>query len=126
MVKINFIADLKEIITQELCSLDHPPKYEEDVDKVLTRYLNLLVRIPPTIVWTVNQSKELANKIIPQEITLGLQKFIKKAKSGQDLKHHLSIMINKPGYKDLRFYDWGVYHFHLGTSRYPRHQEFLE
>lgn len=85
-----------------------------------------MVRIPPTIVWTVNQSKELANKIIPDEITLGLQEFIEKAESGQDLKPHLSITINKPGYKDLMFYDWGVYHFHLGTNPHPRHQEFLE
>ncbi len=69
MAIINFIADYKEIITQKLSSLGHPPKDEEDLDTVLTRYLNLLLRIPPTIVWTVEQSKELANKIIPQEIT---------------------------------------------------------
>ena len=126
MAQINFLADFKEIITQELCSLGHPPKDEENLDTVLTRYLNLLLRIPPTIVWTVEQSKELANKIIPQEITLGLQQFIEKAKSGQDLKPHLSITLNKPGYKDLMFYDWGVYHFHLGTNPHPRHQQFLE
>ena len=85
-----------------------------------------MVRIPPTIVWTVNQSQELANKIIPQEITLGLQQFIDKAESGQDLTPHLSIKINKPGYKDLMFYDWGVFHFHLGTNPHPNRQGFLK
>jgi len=54
---INFLADYQQIITQELCSLGHPPKDEEDLDTVLTRYLNFLERIPPTIVWTVRQSK---------------------------------------------------------------------
>ena len=69
MAKINFLADFKEKITLDLCSLGHPPKDEENLDTVLKRYLNLSLRIPPTIVWTVRQSKELANKILPQEIT---------------------------------------------------------
>jgi hypothetical protein len=126
MAKINFFADFKEKITQELCSLGHPPKDEEDLDTVLKRYLNLLLRIPPTIVWTVRQSKELANKTLPQEITLGLQQFIEKAESGQDLKPHVSTKINKPDYKDLMFYDWGVFHFHLGTNPHPKLQGFVE
>lgn len=125
MAKINFIADLKEKITQELCSLGHDPKEEEDLDTVLTRYLNFRVRIPPTIEWTVNQSKELANKILPQEITLGLQQLIDKAESGQDLKPHLSTLIDKPDYKDLMFYDWGIFHFHLGTDSHPKRQGFV-
>jgi hypothetical protein len=127
VAKINFLdADLKEIITQELCSLGHPPKDEEDLDTVLKRYLNLSLRIPPTIVWTVRQSKELANKILPQEITLGLQQLIEKAESGQDLKPHLSTLIDDPDYPDLMFYDWGIFHFHLGTNPHPKRQGFVE
>jgi hypothetical protein len=126
MAQINFLADFKEKITQELCSLGHPPKDEEDLDTVLTRYLNFLVRIPPTIVWTVKQSKELANKILPQEITLGLQQLIEKAESGQDLTPHLSTQSDNPDYKDLMFYDWGIFHFHLGTNPHPRRQGFVE
>ena len=126
MAKINFFADYKEIITQKLCSLGHPPKDEEDLDTVLKRYLNFSLRIPPTIVWTVRQSKELANKILPQEITLGLQEFIEKAESGQDLKPHVSTKINKPDYPDLMFYDWGIFHFHLGTNPDPKHQGFVK
>ena len=68
----------------------------------------------------------MANKIISEEIKLGLQQFIEKAQSGQDLTPHLSIKINKPGYKDLMFYDWGIFHFHLGTNPHPKRQEFLE
>ncbi|MEG4270561.1 MULTISPECIES: hypothetical protein [unclassified Microcoleus] len=126
MAQINFLADFKEIITQELCSLGHPPKYEEDLDTVLTRYLNFSLRIPPTIVWTVKQSKELANKNIPQEITLGLQEFIEKAESGQILKPYLSTQSDNPNYKDLMFYDWGIFHFHLGTNPHPKRQGFVE
>jgi len=92
----------------------------------LKRYLNFSLRIPPTIVWTVRQSKELANKILPQEITLGLQHLIEKAESGQDLKPHLSTLIDDPDYPDLLFYDWGIFHFHLGTNPHPRRQGFVE
>src|SRR4028118_685023 len=126
MAKINFFADFKEKITPDICSLGHPPKDEEDLDTVLKRYLNLLLRIPPTIVWTVRQSKELANKILPQEITLGLQQLIEKAESGQDLKPHLSTLIDDPDYPDLMFYDWGIFHFHLGTNPHPKRQGFVE
>ncbi len=126
MAKINFLADYKEIITQKLCSLGHPPKDEQDLDTVLRRYLNLSLRIPRTIVWTVRQSKELANKILPQEITLSLQQLIEKAESGQDLKPHLSTQSDNPDYRDLMFYDWGIFHFHLGTNPHPKRQGFVE
>lgn len=68
----------------------------------------------------------MENKIIPQEITLGLQEFIEKAESGQILKPHLSTKSDNPDYKNLMFYDWGIFHFHLGTNPDPKHQEFLE
>jgi len=126
VAKINFLADLKEIITQELCGLGHPPKDEEDLDTVLTRYLNFLVRIPPTLEWTVNQSQELANRNFPEEIKLGLQEFIEKAESGQILQPHLSTHSDNPDYQDLMFYDWGIFHFHLGTNPHPRRQGFVE
>ena len=54
MAQINFLTDFQEIITQKLCSLGHPPKDGEDLETVLKSYLNFLVRIPPTIEWTVN------------------------------------------------------------------------
>jgi hypothetical protein len=92
----------------------------------LKRYLNLSLKIPQTIEWTVRQSKELANKILPQEITLGLQPLIDKAESGQDLKPHLSTLIDDPDYPDLMFYDWGIFHFHLGTNPHPKRQGFVE
>ncbi len=54
-----------------------------------------------------------------------MQQFIEKAESGQDLKPHLSTLIDNPDYKDLMFYDWGIFHFHLGTDSHPKHQGFV-
>jgi hypothetical protein len=123
---INFISDLKEVITEKLSRLGHRPAPEEDIDTLLIRSLNLARRIPPIIEWTVKQSKELARKSLLPEIRLGLEQFIKKAESGQNLKPHLSKKSDDPDYKDLMFYDWGVFHFHLGTNSNPNHNEFVE
>lgn len=126
MAHINFISDLKEVITEKLTRLGHDPAPEEDIDTLLIRSLNLARRVPPIIEWTVKQSKELAIKSLRPEIRLGLEQFIKKAESGQNLKPHLSKTSDDPDYKDLMFYDWGVFHFHLGTNSNPNHNEFVE
>ena len=126
MAHINFISDLKEVITQKLSRLGHPPAPEEDIDTLLIRSLNLARRVPPIIEWTVMQSNELARKSLLPEIRLGLEQFIKKAESGQNLKPHLSKKSDEPDYKDLMFYDWKVFHFHLGTNSNPNHNEFVK
>jgi hypothetical protein len=123
---INFISDLKEVITEKLSRLGHPPAPEEDIDTLLIRSLNLARRVPPIIEWTVKQSQELATKSLLPEIRLGLEQFIKKAESGQNLKPHLSKKSDDPDYKDLMFYDWRVFHFHLGTNSNPNHNEFVK
>lgn len=126
MAHINFISDLKEVITQKLSRLGHPPAPTENIDTLLIRSLNLARRVPPIIEWTVMQSNELTRKSLMPEIRLGLEQFIQKAESGQNLKPHLSKKSDDPDYKDLMFYDWGVFHFHLGTNSNPNHNEFVE
>jgi hypothetical protein len=126
VANIDFLADLQEVISQELSILGHSPALGEDLDAILIRYLNLQRRVPPVLKWTIKQSKELAVKSFPQPIQLGLQQFIKKAKSGQSLKPHLSTQSNNPNSQDLMFYDWGVFHFHLGTNPHPKHHGFVE
>lgn len=126
MAHINFISDLHEVITQKLSRLGHPPTPEEDIESLLIRSLNLARRVPPIIEWTVMQSNELARKSLLPEIRLGLEQFIQKAKSGQNLKPHLSKKSNDPDYKDLMFYDWKVFHFHLGTNSNSNHNEFVK
>lgn len=126
MADINFLADIQELITQELSRLGHPPALGENLDTVLIRYLNFTRRLLPILPWTVKQSKDLASKSLPQKIKLGLQQFIKKAESGQSLKPHLSTQSDNPNFRDLMFYDWGVFHFHLGTNTHPNRQGFVE
>jgi hypothetical protein len=55
-------------------------------------------------------------KSLSADIQEGLNGFIEKARTGEDLKPYTSKQINDPSYSDLMFYDWGTYHFHLGKE----------
>ncbi|MEB3121134.1 MAG: hypothetical protein VKL41_07915 [Snowella sp.] len=119
MANIDFLADLKAFIEQELSTLGLLPDFVSttDIDTLLMRYVDVMRRVPPVIQWTVKKSKELEQKNLPGVIRSGLDQFIDKAESGQDLKPHLSKKIyEKPEFKDLMFYDWQISHFHLGTE----------
>lgn len=126
MATLNFASDLQELIEQDLSNLGHASQPGEDFDTVLIRYLNLSCRLLPVVSWTVKQSTDVANKSLPKEIRDGLKQLIKKAESVEDLKPYLSTQINDPDYADLMFYDWGIFHFHLGTTPHPKHKGFIK
>lgn len=126
MATLNFASDLQKLIEQKLSNLGHASQPGEDLDTALIKYLNLSSRLLPVVPWTVNQSTDVANKSLPKEIRDGLKQFINKAESGKDLKPYLSIQINNPDYADLMFYDWGIFHFHLGTTPHPKHKGFIK
>lgn len=126
MATLDFASDLQELIEQELSNLGHASQPGEDLDTVLIRYLNLSSRLLRVVPWTVKQSTDVANKSLPKKIRDGLEQFIKKAESGEDLKPYLSTRINAPDYADLMFYDWGIFHFHLGTTPHPKHKGFIK
>ncbi|MGK7938936.1 MAG: hypothetical protein AB4062_02020 [Crocosphaera sp.] len=117
MGKIDFIQDLKPIFSQQLNQLGYKTKEKYDVETILYHYFNIIFRLPPVQNWTIKQSQELIDKTdsLKPNIKQGLEKFIKNAERGNDLKPWMSENINQADYIDLMFYDWGIYHFHLGT-----------
>ena len=113
---MNLLSDVERAIRQELSTLGYAPRPGDDLDAVLLRYINVLNRLPRVVAWDVRMSQDLASKRLPTPIQEGLEKFIEKAKAGVDLKPHVSTLITNPDYADLMFYDWGMLHFHLGTT----------
>lgn len=122
MAKIDFIQDLKPIFSNELSKRGYKTKEKYNVETVLDHYLNITLRLPPIQNWTINQSQELIDKTdsLRTSIQQGLEKFIKNAERGNDLKPWMSENINKADYRDTMFYDWGIYHFHLGTKTHKK------
>lgn len=119
MAKIDFIQDLKPIFSQKLNDLGYKTQKNYSVETILYHYFNIIFRLPPVQSWTIKQSQELIDKTdsLKPSIKQGLEKFIKNAERGNNLKPWMSREINHAGYnEDLMFYDWGIYHFHLGTK----------
>jgi hypothetical protein len=50
---------------------------------------------------------------------------VQNAKAGKNLKPYVSTNITDADYPDLLFYDWGVYHFHLGLGPDKRRKGFI-
>ena len=118
---MDLLSDLKQFIERELAVRGYTAKPSDDLDAVLLRYLNVLNRVPRHVPWDVKLSKELSAKTQDSRIQKGIKRFIQKAKAGEDLTPYLSRRFpQNPDYQDSMFYDWGMFHFHLGTKRNPR------
>lgn len=126
MASMNFLDNLREILTQEIFLLGYSVEAGSDLYTIAIQYFDLKRRIPPNLKWTVKQSKNLAIKPLSRSIRSGLDKFIKQAETGKNLKPYLSIQIDNPNYRDLMFYDWGIFHFHLGTKPHRKYKGFIE
>ena len=89
MANIDFLADLKDVIEQELSTLGFPPDpvTTANIDTLLMRYVDVMRRVPAVIHWTVEISTELKHKNLPDAIKLGLSQFINKAKLGKGASH---------------------------------------
>lgn len=87
-----------------------------DLRALAIRHQNIVRRTPPTAEWELRVSKELSARNLLQETKHGLAYFMQQAERGADLRPFLSANIDDADYKDLMFYDWGIYHFHLGTK----------
>jgi len=128
MAKIDLLSDLKIMVEQELSNLGYSNSITADLDTVLLNYFNVINRLPAIIKWKIKQSKEVKQKIktLTPDIKQGVENFIRKAKFGQDLRPHLSKRINQSDTKDLMFYDWGIFHFHLGIRQDENQPDFVE
>jgi hypothetical protein len=119
LASIDLLSDLQYLVETELANLGYPPPGGEGVDKVLLRYLNLCGRLPPVLRWTIKVSTDLQSRQLPKDLKNGMDLLVETARGGKGLRPHMSENIEHPDFRDLLFYDWGVFHFHLGTSKKP-------
>ena len=57
--------------------------------------------------------------VCPPALKAGFDALVRKVEQGDDLRPHLSTLIRKPDLNDPLLNDWGVHHFHLGTTLEP-------
>jgi hypothetical protein len=116
MAKADFRSDLQRIITNDLRTLGYVVEASDPLDSILMQYLNVSTRVPAVVTWRIEKSKELNNKALASPIRTGLENFTRSASTGDNLKPYLSKTIANSNYADRMFYDWGIFHFHLGDA----------
>ena len=123
---MNFENDLRQQFANWLSMNDYPA--DGDLRALVIRYQNITRRIPPRSMWKLRISRKLAARKLPRKIKDGLSHFMEQARSSEDLRPFLSSNIKRGDYKDLMFYDWGIYHFHLGSkkARHGNRRGFIE
>jgi len=110
---MDFFQSLASILRSELTAKHYriPPGWTDD--EVVEGYVNLVRRQIPLVPREVCRSAEL---VCPPEQASGLQELFRKVAAGEPVKPHQSRSVKKPSFNDGLFTDWGIQHFHLGTS----------
>ena len=85
-------------------------------------YANLAYRISDTRPRELLYSKSFS---CPPYLLSGLRLLESKIRKGESLFPHVSRTIFDATKQDGMLYDWGIYHFHLGTSSDHKHQRLI-
>ena len=112
-VNIDVFKGLANIFRGELKEIGYNTDDVTDDRELMTNYFTVRYRLLP-----IKPRKVfIANKITcPQDLKEGYEAFINKVSEGGDLNPHMSRTNKVLDKKGKLFYDWGIYHFHLGQN----------
>lgn len=114
--EMDFYSDWIAILRNELAALGYPPPAGVDHQEVCFRYFNYRKRAVDVRPRAIEQSKQFT---VPADQEAGYATLKAKIEAGEDLRPHLSTRLTNPDYDDPMLNDWGVHHFHLGTTPHP-------
>jgi hypothetical protein len=112
-VEANFEADWIEFCREALASLGCPAAPGTSDEDVSFQYFNAQKRLVAARPRTVHKAQGFT---CPADLTAGLEVLLGKVERGDNLGPHLSRKVLDPAEDDVLLNDWGVHHFHLGTS----------
>ena len=103
------------------------PQGTEDRDKLrddaIMAWFNYLHRLIPA------QPRKLISNpslVCPTDVSQGWAMLQQEVKDGIDLTPRLSRTIENGDCNDGMLYDWGIHHFHLGTTADPKHPRLIQ
>ncbi len=112
-MEIDLYRDWVAHLKNELAAFGYDTTQMQSPEAVVHTFLNLTKRLvrpsPRTVLKTRNFS-------CPPELATGLSEVERKISSGEDLSPHLSRLLRNPSFNDPLLNDWGIHHFHLGTT----------
>ena len=113
VIEMDFYSDWIEILRRELTTEGFPPEAHDDDQDICFRYFNFRKRSVSTIPREVLKPSDFT---VPTEHQEGVDEIIKKLENGTSMVPHLSRSITDADYDDAMLNDWGIHHFHLGTT----------
>ena len=115
-LQLDFCADWTAIQRAELVRIGYAVPANTTPKKLSLLFFNALFRRVPQRPRRVLKSRELQ---CPPELQAGLTWLEQRVINGDDLNPHLSRKTPTLDYDDALLNDWGIYHFHLGTTFLP-------
>lgn len=111
--RMNFVADVTAMFRDHLTALGYhlPPTLPDEAVRI--RYFNLSHRLIPARPRAIHHAVGFT---CPPAVQAGLHLLEGKITRGDDLRPHLSRGLLNIDYSDALLNDWGIYHFHLGTT----------
>ena len=104
---------LTNIMREELVEVGRDMTGLDDNDKIFVAYYNTCLLFPYPLKYYVHIHQDF---VCPPECKDGYEILLDKMQSGKKFSAHLSRTTKKTENHDLMLYDWGIYHFHLGTT----------
>lgn len=112
-VQSDFYTDLGDILRQTLTRDGYAPAPAADPHEVFCRFFNYRKRAVSS---TSRKVEESATFAVPPPEAAGYAALKQKFETGADVRPHLSTRLTDLDYNDALLNDWGIHHFHLGTS----------
>ena len=112
-LEIDLYSDWIEILRSELTRMGYTVPAVKDPQEVAILYHDAHLRRVSQRPRKVSKAKDF---VCPPELEAGLALLEAKVTAGDDLNPHVSRKILKIGFQDGLLNDWGIQHFHLGTT----------
>lgn len=119
---MDFYSDWVAILRGELAAVGYPAPAVANGQEVCFRHFNYRKRAIDVRPRAVEQSAEF---VLPADQVAGYEALKAKIEAGEDVRPHLSTQLTDPDYDDPMLNDWGIHHFHLGTSPHPTRPGFV-
>lgn len=119
-LEIDFIRDVAGRCFEKLAEAGYTPAPADNKDTIYT-YVSIRhrrVRPQPRAI-------QKANYTVPPHLVAGERQLLAKVEAGGDLWPHQSRKISKLSEEDGMLNDYGIHHFHLGTTPDPRHPHLI-
>jgi hypothetical protein len=111
--EMDFVGDVTAMLRARLTGLGYQLPANVTAEGIRLRYFNLQHRLISQRPRTVHRANAFA---CPPGVQAGLNLVEGKLTRGEDLRPHLSRGLLNIDYTDGLLNDWGIYHFHLGTT----------